>query len=49
MCDCLKIEEIMVVAGELLPKDNEVTDEYSQIQFNYCTVCGRKLENEEGF
>ena len=40
MCECLKIEETLVIAGQLLPKENEVTDNYEDIQFNYCPVCG---------
>lgn len=47
MCDCLKVEEILVIAGQLLPKNNEVTDEYNQIQFNYCPVCGTDLSTLE--
>jgi D-arabinose 1-dehydrogenase-like Zn-dependent alcohol dehydrogenase len=47
MCDCLKVEEILVIAGQLLPKNNEVTDEYAQIQFNYCAVCGTDLSTLE--
>lgn len=43
MCECLVIEEVLVVAGQLLPKENEVTDAYSEIQFKYCPVCGREL------
>ena len=47
MCDCLKVEEILVIAGQLLPKNNEVTDEYKQIQFNRCPVCGREFAKAE--
>lgn len=43
MCECLKIEEILVIAGQLLPKENEVTDIYEDIYFNYCPQCGRKF------
>ncbi len=42
-CDCLRIEEIMVIAGQLLPRNNEVTDEYEELVFYYCPVCGTEL------
>ena len=47
VCECLKIEEILVIAGQLLPKENEVTDGYKDIQFNYCPVCGTDLSTLE--
>ena len=47
MCECLKIEETLVIAGQLLPRDNEVTDDYEDIHFNYCPVCGTELSSLE--
>jgi len=47
MCECLKIEETLVIAGQLLPKENEVTDNYEDIVFNYCPVCGNRFSNNK--
>ncbi|UZQ49837.1 hypothetical protein [Clostridium kluyveri] len=49
MHDCSKIEEILVIAGQLLPENNEVTDAYEEIQFNHCPVCGTKFSNTDDF
>lgn len=43
MCECLKIEETLIAAGQLLPIENEISDDYMDIEFKYCPVCGEEF------
>ncbi len=45
--DCKQVEATLIALGQFLPKDNEVTDDYYDIDFNHCTVCGKEFESEE--
>lgn len=43
MCECLKIEETLIAAGQILPIVNEITDDYLGINFSHCPVCGNEF------
>lgn len=47
MCECLKVEETLISVGQILPAENEITDDYVDIQFNYCPLCGTELSSVE--
>lgn len=46
VCECLKVEETLIAVGQLLPTENEITDDFRDIEFKYCPVCGSKLSDK---
>lgn len=45
-CDCRHVEELLLKAVRELPPGN-TAHEFEQLCFEYCTVCGEKLEVDE--